>query len=648
MRRVPVLVGVVLAALTVPGSVAGDGEGGRVELTAPVRRLDTRDPSSPSGGAPVMHVTIGSGALVVSILGATVSGTATIHPCAEPPPVDVTFRLEPTTPADPGIQRARLATADNICLTSTTPVHVVVDDTGTVSAVPAPSGSQFVPLGTAITLYDGPSRSDEPIRIPRPAALAPTATAAVVSLEVVSADGPGYLVGHSCSAPAPLTSDLTYRVNRVANVAYVPLGIGHDLCIAAPFAAAHVRVKLLGELNQNGPNPTLLPPSWRFVPGDVPAPSLRPISPIRVLDTREGVGRPGTHKLAKDDVLELTFGNRIGPQTTAVVLNTTITQPDGPGFLTVWPCGGDRPVVSNLNFVAGETVPNLVVSKLGPGGTICLSASHTTHVVADLNGTFETDGGLHAVPVDPKRILDTRDGTGAPLAKVQGTRTLELQVTDGSLVPADAGAVTLNITATQPDADGYVTAYPCDRDRPQASNVNYVAGQSIPNLVTAKLSSQGTLCLYTSATTHLVADVAAWYGVDRPAGLMDLAPTRILDTRVPIGVPSVGKVERLTFIELHVGGRGGVADDADAVVMNVTVTEPEDAGFVTVWPCDRSMPTVSNVNYLAGEVNPNLATVRLSSTGTVCLYTTARTHLVADVTGYLTDVPVAGVALQLG
>jgi hypothetical protein len=170
----------------------------------------------------------------------------------------------------------------------------------------------------------------------------------------------------------------------------------------------------------------------------------------------------------------------------------------------------------------------------------------------------------------------------------------------------------------------------------------------VPNLVTAKLSNDGKLCLFTQTTTHLVADVAAWYGVGRPAGLVDLEPVRILDTRAPIGVPLAGSVPAGQFVRLQVAGRGGVADDADAVVMNVTVTEPSASGFVTVWPCDRSMPTVSNLNYTAGDTRPNLATVKLAADGTVCLYTMATAHLIADVSGYLTEDPVDGLALTLG
>ena len=353
--------------------------------------------------------------------------------------------------------------------------------------------------------------------------------------------------------------------------------------------------------------------------------------------------------LPANDVFELDLGTHVGPYTTAVALNVTVTQPQQIGFLTVWPCGGHRPLVSNLNFVANETVPNLVVSKLSPGGTICMSGVSATHLVADLNGTYEVDGGLAAVPVEPLRILDTRYAIGVQTTdKLTGDNFLELQISGDNGVPLTAGAVTLNVTSTQPDEPGFLTVYPCGTEPPDASNVNYVANQTVPNLVTAKLSNEGKVCIYTSATTHVIADLAAWYGVDEPAGLIELNPSRILDTRLPLGVPEAAKVEPGAFIVLEVAGRNGVAPDADAVVMNVTVTEPEAEGFATVWPCDQSIPTVSNLNYSAGETNPNLVTVKLAADGTVCMYTLARAHLLADVAGYLTDQPIDGQALTLG
>jgi hypothetical protein len=77
----------------------------------------------------------------------------------------------------------------------------------------------------------------------------------------------------------------------------------------------------------------------------------------------------------------------------AVVLNVTVTDPTGPGFVTVHPCGQPRPLASSLNFVAGQTVPNLVVAKLGVDGQLCLFTTATIDLVADVSGWFGGSAG---------------------------------------------------------------------------------------------------------------------------------------------------------------------------------------------------------------------------------------------------------------
>ena len=72
----------------------------------------------------------------------------------------------------------------------------------------------------------------------------------------------------------------------------------------------------------------------------------------------------------------------------AVIVNVTVTDPDADGYLTIWPCDAPRPLASNLNYTHGQTIPNLVISKLGSGGTICITGQATTHIVADVNGWF--------------------------------------------------------------------------------------------------------------------------------------------------------------------------------------------------------------------------------------------------------------------
>ena len=179
---------------------------------------------------------------------------------------------------------------------------------------------------------------------------------------------------------------------------------------------------------------------------------------------------------------------------------------------------------------------------------------------------------------------------------------LQLQVGGNAGVPADASAVVMNVTVTNPAAAGFVTVWPCGQAQPLASNLNYVAGQNVPNLTITKLGDGGKVCMYSMVTTDLVADVSGFF----PAGsgyTPITNPTRILDTRVGL-VRRRRRSARVRTLQLQVGGSAGVPANASAVVMNVTVTNPAAAGFVTVWPCGQAQPLASNLNYVAGQNGP--------------------------------------------
>jgi subtilisin family serine protease len=120
----------------------------------------------------------------------------------------------------------------------------------------------------------------------------------------------------------------------------------------------------------------------------------------------------------------------------------------------------------------------------------------------------------------PARVLETRaglqtiDGQFAGIGPRAGGSTLELRVAGRAGVPADATAVMLNLTAVNPAGPGYLTVYPCGQTQPLASNVNYLAGDVVPNAALAKLGTNGNVCIFTLATTDIIIDVNGYV----PAG----------------------------------------------------------------------------------------------------------------------------------
>ena len=201
----------------------------------------------------------------------------------------------------------------------------------------------------------------------------------------------------------------------------------------------------------------------------------------------------------------------------AVVLNVTVTEPEADGFVTVYPCGTDRPNASNVNFTAGLTIANAVTARLGTDGSVCVFTLATTHLVVDVGGFHPATPSFGSL--SPARLLETRDGPGMSTIDGQslaiGRRSpfsvTAVQVTDRGGVPADATAVALNVTVTGPSGPGFVTVFPCGQSRPNASNLNYAAGQTIANAVTARVGSGGTVCLFTQSSADLIVDVNGFY-----------------------------------------------------------------------------------------------------------------------------------------
>ena len=367
-----------------------------------------------------------------------------------------------------------------------------------------------------------------------------------------------------------------------------------------------------------------------------------PVVPDRVLETR-GEGQTGYTggKPAAGAVVELDVTgvgtSQVPNDAAAVVLNVTGTNADAPGFVTVWPCGAAQPTASNLNLVPGVSSPNLVISKIGADGRVCLFTQSAADLIADVNGYMPRRARYR--PVVPERLLETRlaGQTGYAGGKPAAGATIELHVTGvgASNIPADAGAVVMNVTGTGADAAGYVTAWPCGTPQPNASNLNLAAGGTSPNLVVSKIGAGGKVCLFTQSSADLIADIAGFM----PAGssYRPVVPERLLETRTEgqIGYSGAKPAAGAT-IELQVTGAGAtnVPAGANAVVLNVTGVGAESPGYVTVWPCGAPQPNASNLNLTTGGISPNLVMAKIGADGKVCIFTQSAADIIADVSGY--------------
>ena len=114
------------------------------------------------------------------------------------------------------------------------------------------------------------------------------------------------------------------------------------------------------------------------------------------------------------------------------------------------------------------------------------------------------------------------------------------------------------------------------------------------------------------------------------SAMIAVPPTRILDTRGGAPIDPTGT------ITLHVVGKNNVPEkDVSAVTLTVTITDAQNAGFVTVYPAGGGRPQASNLNVSGpGRTVANLVTVPVGPSGDVVLYTSGGGHLLADVAGY--------------
>ena len=358
---------------------------------------------------------------------------------------------------------------------------------------------------------------------------------------------------------------------------------------------------------------------WSGSVGAAPAVTgYTPISPVRLLDTREGVALSagGTHQLEIPTTL-------VPADVTAIAVNVSVAEPQEAGFLTVHPCSSGRPLASALNYAAGETRSNLVVPAMTAGTKLCIYTMSATHVVVDLNGYHQRSADAQLVASNPVRLVDSRTTTSLAAGE-----TVEVQVVGDRRAAAGSSAAALYVAVDGPDAAGFLTVFPCGTVRPWAANLNYEAGETVGNDVLAKIGEGGRVCIYTMSATDLVVDLEGWFVRGSGGGsFRALVPGRFADTR------SSTIVEAGQILRLVVTGETGLPAGTSAVSLNVAADRTLGAGFLTVFPCGRERPMTANLNFTDGDTVASHVTAEVGADGGVCIYSSATTHVVVDIEG---------------
>jgi hypothetical protein len=355
---------------------------GRVESTPPAvaplgplttfvplpttRALDTRLSGGPLVAGQERAVDLSSvvptgstaAAVNLTVDAAAADGYVTAYPCGQPPPPTSSLNYRAGQPRG-AAGTVALDRERRLCVRSYAAADVIVDVSGAYT--PADDGARLRPV-TPVRLLDtratATPRAGDALVVPAPAGT----LAAVVNITATNAVAPGFLTAFRCGDPTPVASNVNYAAGAtVANLAVVPSAANGTICIYTS-SATDVLVDLLG---------TYGPTGLRY----------QPAVPARLLDTRSGLGgwsgRPAPFQVL--DVTAVPDG---------AVLSVTIATaaPDGPGFTTVFPCGSDRPLASNLNYTSwtAATANAAVVAQ-----PACVTAQARAHEIVDLTGWWK-------------------------------------------------------------------------------------------------------------------------------------------------------------------------------------------------------------------------------------------------------------------
>jgi hypothetical protein len=416
-----------------------------------------------------------------------------------------------------------------------------------------------------------------------------------------------------------------------------------------------------------------------------------PVTPVRLMDTRVNYLQDGTTNVpclsdagvklqvagagvrGSQNGTSATQSTWVPSGATAVALNVTAADATDFGWITVWPTG-DKPETSSLNYLKAQAIPNMVVTKLAPDGSLMISGRGTScpEGIVDVLGYFTGSPADAAgfTPLAPKRIMDTRKtGDGLAVGQIPilptgcaGNNVVkQLDVTNVAGTPGSkVRAVALNVTAADATGFGWLTLFPKGTTQPAASNLNYAPGQAVPNMVIVKVpdaggANDGIINIQAGPNNatgcpHVIVDIVGyWRSADGALGqgtFEPISPTRFYDTREASGAPCISSERKIQIADkLGIPAMDPLTDGSKppiAVALNVTATDATAPSFATVWD-QGTKPFTSNLNYPAGHVaTPNMVISKLSDDGFVRIETPPKPgggcpHIIVDVVGWFAD-----------
>jgi hypothetical protein len=315
----------------------------------------------------------------------------------------------------------------------------------------------------------------------------------------------GYLTVWPAGESQPLASTLNSYDGRVkANAAIVPAGSGEAISVFA-YNTTDVILDIDGY----------------FAPVSDATLAFYPLTPCRVADTRNPTGELGgpylTGGVPRDfPVLKSMCGLPNDGSVKGYSLNFTVVPHGSLGYLTVWPTGQNKPLVSTLNAPTGQVTANAAIVPAGNGGEISTYALNDTDLVIDINGYFAAPatGGLSLYPVSPCRVLDTRPHP------FQFALSPPVDVLGSVCAPnSQSQAYVFNATLVPQGPLGYLALWPDGGSQPLVSTLNASDGAVTSNMAIVPAGKQGKVDAYAypvntkdpNDVTDLILDIFSYF-----------------------------------------------------------------------------------------------------------------------------------------
>lgn len=386
----------------------------------------------------------------------------------------------------------------------------------------AQTALQFVPVTPCRVVdtrnapgqFGGPPISGGSYRdfdIPQSACNIPsTAAAYSLNVAVVPHGGLGYLTVWPAGQPRPTIATLNSVDGRIkANAVIIPAGSSEAISVYATQTTDVV-------LDIDG----------YFVPATSATLAFFPLTPCRVADTRWTTGPLGGPYLTggEERAFPILSSSCNIPDTAQAYSLNFAAIPHGPlGYMTVWPTGESKPLVSTLNALTGTITANAAIVPSGLSGAISVYPSSATDLVIDIDGYFapadSAPDPLSLYALAPCRVLDTRQTTGA----FSGTLPVSV-LQSGCQVPS-AQAYVLNATVVPLHGQplGYLTLWPDAEDKPVVATLNALDGAITSNMAIVS-TLNGFIDAYATSPTDLVVDIFSYFA---PIGSLSIITTSL-------------------------------------------------------------------------------------------------------------------------